>query len=126
MDTIKPSEFSISATELSTLLFRESAPLVIDVRKNPAYAASEFILPHAKRRDPEQIALWVKELKTTRSVVVYCVHGHEVSQNAMTILRQHGIGTTYLCGGLENWLSAGHPIINKGVNCIASKNESQV
>jgi rhodanese-related sulfurtransferase len=126
MDTTKPSEFSISASELSTLLLSDTTPLVIDVRKNPAYLASEFTLPRAIRRDPLEIEAWVTEIPTTRPVVVYCVHGHEVSQNTMTCLRQHGIKATYLHGGIENWRSAGLPLINKSANSDELVNGKQV
>jgi rhodanese-related sulfurtransferase len=116
MDTTKQSEFSISAYELATLLVSDAAPLIIDVRKNSAYSSSEYTLPSAIRRDPMEITAWVTEIPTSSSVVVYCIHGHEVSQNAMTTLRQHDIGATYLMGGIENWRSAGLPLMNKSAN----------
>lgn len=116
MDTTKPSEFSISASELATLLLSDAAPLIIDVRKNSAFIASEYVLPNAVRRDPSEIETWVNELSKVHSVLVYCVHGHEVSQNAMATLRQHNIAAIYLEGGIENWRFAGHPILNKKSN----------
>jgi thiosulfate sulfurtransferase len=116
MDTTKPSEFSISASELAAQLLSNTAPLVIDVRKNPAYLASEYTLANAVRRDPLKITEWVAEISMTDSVLVYCVHGHEVSQEAMAILQQHGINATYLQGGIENWRAAGLPVVNKEAN----------
>ena len=76
MDTTKPSAFSISASELATILLSEAAPLIIDVRKNPAFIASDYALPQAIRRDPAEIETWVYELSKVHSVLVYCVHGH--------------------------------------------------
>mgnify|MGYP003407585881 CR=1 FL=1 len=113
MDTTKPAAFSSSASELATILLSEAAPLIIDVRKNPAFIASDYALPQAIRRDPAEIETWVDELSKVHSVLVYCVHGHEVSQNAMTTLRQHDIKAIYLEGGIENWRSAGFPVLSK-------------
>ena len=122
MDTTKPSEFSISAPELAAQLLSDSAPLVIDVRKNPAYLASEYTLPSAIRGDPLKITEWATEIPKTGSVVVYCVHGHEVSQEAMATLRQRGIKANYLQDGIENWRSAGLPLMNKNANTTEPEN----
>lgn len=122
MDTPKPPEFSTSSSELAAQLISNSVPLVIDVRKNSTYLASEYTLPSAIRRDPLEITTWVTEMPISRSVVVYCVHGHQVSQEAMVTLRQHGIKATYLLGGIENWRSAGLPIMNKSTTTNESEN----
>lgn len=122
MDTTKPPEFSTSAAELAAQLLSNSAPLIIDVRKNLAYQESDCILPNSLRRDPLKITEWLADILFTGSVLVYCVHGHEVSQGAMTTLRQHGINATYLLGGIENWRSAGFPMMNKNANAAAPVN----
>lgn len=113
MDTTKPFEFSTSPSELAARLLSDTAPLVIDVRKNPAYLGSEYTLPSAIRRDPLKITEWVAEIPISNSILVYCVYGHEISQKAMATLRQHGINATYLLGGIENWRSAGLPLMKK-------------
>jgi Fe-Mn family superoxide dismutase len=122
MDTTKPSEFSISAHELAAQLLSDSDPLVIDVRKNFAYLASEYTLPSAIRGDPLKITEWATEIPKTGSVVVYCVHGHEVSQGVMTALRQRGIRATFLQGGIEEWRSAGFSLMNKAASNAESEN----
>src|SRR5205814_10684183 len=46
--------------------------------------------------------------------VVYCVHGHEVSQNAARALAQSGIPARYLEGGIEEgWKAKGAPLDRK-------------
>jgi rhodanese-related sulfurtransferase len=122
MDTTKPSEFSTSPTALAAQIQKNIAPLVIDVRKNPAYLASEYTLPNAIHRDPMNITTWVTDIPINCTVVVYCVHGHEVSQEAMTTLRKNGIDATYLHGGIENWRAAGLPILNKNAISTESTN----
>jgi hypothetical protein len=60
----------------------------------------------ALRRDPEKVDTWAKTLPAASSVVVYCVHGHEVSQTAAAALHDAGISVLYLKDGLEGWMAA--------------------
>jgi rhodanese-related sulfurtransferase len=92
---------SISPSQLRTDLAGAKPPIVIDVRRKPAFTAAREMLGGALRRDPEQVASWAKSLPSASSVVVYCVHGHEVSQKAAAALAAAGIAACYLEGGLE-------------------------
>ena len=96
-------ENSLSALELRLRLEDDKAPIVIDVRRQAAFTASTDMLRGALRRDPEQVDAWAKSLPQAESVVVYCVHGHEVSQRAAAALRQAGVSARYLEHGLEGW-----------------------
>ena len=92
-------------------------PLLIDVRREPAFIASGEMIGGALRRDPERIGEWTKSLPAASSVVVYCVHGHEVSQNAAASLAAAGVQASYLEGGLEEgWKAAGGPLDHKPRN----------
>ena len=98
---------SITAAELKSALTGTKPPLVIDVRKSPAFRAAPGMIAGALRRDPAAVPAWVKELPRAGSVVVYCVHGHEVSQTAAQALREAGIAARFLEGGLEEgWKAA--------------------
>jgi rhodanese-related sulfurtransferase len=98
----------MSVSELSKLLTAgDRDALVIDVRRAPAFRDSEAMLQGALRRDPTAIADWGPRLRQARDIVVYCVHGHEVSQNAAAALRQQGRNARYLQGGLPGWQEAG-------------------
>jgi hypothetical protein len=57
-------------------------PMVVDVRKRPAFEAAPSMLPGAVGRDPHAVEQWAAELPSGGSVVVYCVHGHEVSRRS--------------------------------------------
>src|SRR6185295_8426775 len=93
--------------ELKRQLTGGRPPIVIDVRRGPAFLASREMVEGALRRDPEQVAGWAKSLPAASSVVVYCVHGHEVSQHAAAALSQAGVDAHYLEGGLEEgWKAA--------------------
>src|SRR3954470_20414915 len=91
----------ISATELRSKLTGGAPPVVVDVRRRPTFSASRELIRGALRRDSEQVAAWALRLPAASSVVVYCVHGHKVSQNAAAALASAGLDARYLEGGLE-------------------------
>ena len=105
---------SITASEFKAKLAGGEPPLVIDVRRPPAFRAAPDMAAGALRRDPGAVAAWANTLPRAASVVVYCVHGHEVSQNAAKALREAGIAARYLEGGLEEgWKAVGGALIVK-------------
>ena len=97
----------LSPEALMTRLAGPSRPLVIDVRKPEAFQAEPATIPGAVWRDPFALADWAGELPGGRAVVVYCVHGHEVSRNARDALRRQGVEVERLAGGLAGWTAAG-------------------
>jgi len=98
---------SISAAELRQAIESEAPPLVIDVRKAPAFRAAQDLIDGALRRTPEDATRWAGTLPRAEQVVVYCVHGHEVSQGSCAALRAAGLPARYLEGGIEAWRAAG-------------------
>ena len=108
---------SISASDLRARLSDKNPPIVIDARRRPAFMASEEMLIGALRRDPEKIGTWAKTLPAASNVVVYCVHGHEVSQRTAAALKELGLNAGYLEGGLEEgWKQLGAPVDRKPAN----------
>jgi rhodanese-related sulfurtransferase len=93
---------SITPAALRQSLQSERPPLVIDVRRHDRFVDSTYLVRGALRRDPGQLDIWRETLPEAASVIVYCVHGHEVSQNAAKAL-----GARYLEGGIEAWRSCG-------------------
>ena len=104
---------AISPGELRTALSGTEPPLVIDVRRPPAFLDSTRLIAGALRRDPLQAAEWARRLPAVSRVVVYCVHGHEVSQNARKVLVDAGIEARYLAGGIEHWHEGGGELATK-------------
>lgn len=88
-------------------------PHCIDVRRASVFEAAPSTLPRARWRDPAAIATWAAELPADEGVVVYCVHGHDVSRAAALRLRAAGIPARFLQGGLEGWVAAGQPVERK-------------
>jgi len=106
---------SISPSDLRAAAGSEPAPLIIDVRREAAFRAAPNAIAGALRRDPESVARWAPELPAASSVIVYCVHGHEVSQNAAAELGRLGIQARYLEGGFASWAESGFPLARKPV-----------
>ena len=97
----------ITPQQLKALLAQGPAPLVIDVRREPVFRTAPDRIAGALRRDPAAVADWGAALPPAAVIVAYCVHGHEVSQNAAKALRERGLPAQYLEGGIEAWRAAG-------------------
>jgi rhodanese-related sulfurtransferase len=93
----------ITTSELYGRLGTANAPLLIDVRRAPAFDADERRIIGACRYLPDDVTSWSRRLAKERPVVVYCVHGHEVSQGVASTLRSAGLQASYLEGGIEGW-----------------------
>ena len=98
---------TITPKELQQRLGAFPPPTLIDVRRQAAFDADGDVIASAVKRAPEAIAEWVRALEPWRPVVVYCVHGHEVSQNAAVSLQAAGFDARYLEGGLAGWREHG-------------------
>ena len=100
MDTQKPADFSISPADFNARLGRASAPLVLDVRRGARFAESPRLLASAVRCAPEAVAALIASIEP-RSVAVYCVYGHNVSEDAVAQLRAAGWEAVLVAGGME-------------------------
>lgn len=89
---------SITPAALQQALRSGQPPVIIDVRKPPAFLAADNMIRGALRRDPSRVADWGPALPSAAGAVVYCVHGREVSQGVAKAL-----GARYLEGGIEHW-----------------------
>jgi thiosulfate sulfurtransferase len=88
MDGSKPT--SISAQDLYSSIGTAIAPVIIDVRRGAAFAADNRMIVGAVRQNPETVQDWLGDLPSGRAVVVYCVHGQEMSQGAASALKAAG------------------------------------
>jgi rhodanese-related sulfurtransferase len=99
---------SITAAELRQSIRSNQPPLIIDVRSRERFFEAGDLIRGALRRDPSRLAEWAQTLPAAASVVVYCVHGHEVSQEVAKALK-----AKYLEGGIEGWREAGGELAAK-------------
>jgi Fe-Mn family superoxide dismutase len=84
--------------------------LVLDVRREGAYAESQRMIAGAQWRDPSAVGQWSGEFDPDRPVVVYCVYGHEVGRATALRLRAAGVKARFLRGGMSAWQEAGRPM----------------
>jgi len=110
---MQSTSHSISATDLYARLGTATAPKLIDVRRPDDFAKSEILIVSASHRPPDETERWRKELVNAQSVVVHCVHGHQVSQSVATTLRSSGLDAVYLEGGIAGWSEARLPTRRK-------------
>ncbi len=80
--------------------------MFVDVRKPAASLASGFSIKRAIWRHPFDALNWHEEF-TKAKIIVYCVHGHELSRSVAGFLRDCGHDCQFLEGGFEAWLAAG-------------------
>ena len=102
---------AIGPAALRQAIGSDQPPLVIDVRRNERFREASDVIHGALRRDPERVEEWAKTLPSSAAVVVYCVHGHEVSQGVAKSL-----GAKYLEGGIEAWRETGGELFHKPIN----------
>jgi rhodanese-related sulfurtransferase len=98
----------ITPAALRQALQSPRPPVVVDVRRNERFYEAPDFIAGALRCDPLRIGTFRKRLPRAADLVVYCVHGHEVSQEAAKAL-----GARYLEGGIEAWREAGGGFLGK-------------
>ena len=104
-------ERTLACAALNTLIAGHADITILDVRRRAAFAAEPRLIPGAVWKNPEQVADWAGGLNRNRSVVVYCVHGHEVSHGVVGHLRALGFEAVLLEGGIAAWRASGRPVI---------------
>ena len=86
-------------------LFSSKHIALIDVRKTHARQKSGLTMPGSVWRRPFLAENWWPEF-AGQNVVVFCVHGHEVSKAVAGFLNDQGIDARFLEGGFEAYREA--------------------
>ena len=121
MDT---SACPIAVESVAARLGSALQPLMIDVRRRQAFDADANMIGGATWRDPLTVADWLKFMPTHRDMVVYCVHGHEISKNVCAALRAAGRSAFFLEHGIEGWTAQGGITIRKNATCGIPSNSN--
>jgi len=117
------SDFFISVDELSAQIATSIAPIIIDCRRRPKFDEDPRTLPTARWRDHTEVSNWAAQVPHGASVVLACIHGHNVSQLAASLLRERGIDARALAGGIEAWKARGLPTLLK--SALPGRSEEQ-
>lgn len=122
MDTVRTSVVhtpaaslprTITAQALRVTLGRHAHPLMIDVRRIEAFSKATHLIAGATWRNPFDVLTWCKYLPRHIPIVVYCVHGYEISANVAAALAEEGLNTATLEGGIAAWEAIGAPLVAK-------------
>jgi Fe-Mn family superoxide dismutase len=106
----------ITPRDLTIAIGSSSGPVILDVRRAPAFEKAIDMIATADWHDPAHIDEWADDLSDDHDYVVYCVHGHEVSQNAAAALRSKGVRARYLEGGIDAFRDSGGPMMERTTN----------
>jgi len=83
---------------------------LLDVRRASVRQADAAQIAGACWRDPEALLAWKDQVSRDRPAILYCAHGHELSQGCAATLRAMGLDARYLIDGFAGWRAAGQPL----------------
>ena len=84
---------------------------LVDTRRAAKRHAEGDQIAGSRWLDPALWLDWKNDFEGAREpVVVYCAHGHEISQGLTATLRALGADARHLEGGIEAWRAAGQPV----------------
>jgi rhodanese-related sulfurtransferase len=101
---------SISVAELA--FWREGGfpHTLLDVRRQAKRAEEGVEIDQGAWLDPARWLDWKDTVPATQPAIIYCAHGHEISQGLAATLRAMGVDARSLEGGIEAWQLAGYPV----------------
>jgi thiosulfate sulfurtransferase len=100
----------ISVEALAAELQGPEPVVLLDVRREQARSGAGLEIPGTTWRNPAHWLDWKDGFLQTPRVLVYCAHGHEISQGLAATLRAMGVNAVSLEGGFSAWQSAGKPM----------------
>jgi rhodanese-related sulfurtransferase len=84
---------------------------LLDVRRAAARQSDGTHIANDQWLDPALWLDWKDGIAKDRPTVVYCAHGHEISQGLTAALRAMGIDARHLDGGIAAWKAAGRAVL---------------
>lgn len=101
----------LSTAELALWQRAAFGHTLIDVRRAAKRRGEGDQIAGSEWLDPALWLDWKDRFEGARvPVVVYCAHGHEISQGLVAALRAMGADARHLEGGIEAWRAAGLPV----------------
>jgi thiosulfate sulfurtransferase len=101
----------ISIVELEEWKRSQRTFTLLDVRRHQVRVADGAGIAGAKWRSPDGLFTWKDEIPRDRPVVVFCAHGHELSQGTAATLRAMGLDARFLVDGYSGWRDGGRPTV---------------
>jgi len=105
---------SISAQDLSNLSGTSNWPTVVAATRCFKFEEEARAIAGSVWRDHMQTEVWGPDLaRLGKPVIVYCLHGHNVSQLAVARLRAQGIDARHLEGGIDAYEAVGGLVLKQ-------------
>ena len=114
----------ITPEELARAIGSPDAPQIFDVRRRQAFEESKRVIAGATWRDHKNTSSWGADLSGDQELVVYCIHGHQVSQTAAAVLQSLGRRARCLAGGIEAFQAKGGVTVARAPFLHASSSAS--
>ena len=102
--TIKPEEF---------MSLENDAVMILDIRRDEDYEASNEIVPNAIWKDPTVTTEWIASIPKDKDVIIYCVRGGGVSNSVLDQLLENDINARFIEGGIVGLKDAGGVVTQK-------------
>jgi rhodanese-related sulfurtransferase len=99
----------ISICELTEWQAVDRRFTLLDVRRATVRQADAAEITGAQWLDPQALFTWKDQVPRDRPVILYCAHGHEISQGIAATLQTLGLDARYLIDGFAGWRAAGQP-----------------
>jgi rhodanese-related sulfurtransferase len=104
----------ISTEELNCLIGTASCPMIFDVRREAVFKGAPTRIAGSVWHGHMDIEAAADAIDPELGAIVYCVHGHNVSEIAAAKLRQAGAEARVLEGGIEAFAAAGGVLVKQG------------
>ncbi len=102
---------TLTIAELALWQSADFAFTLLDVRRAQKRHAEGDEIADGRWLDPALWLDWKDEFAASpQPVVLYCAHGHEISQGLTAALRAMDADARHLVGGIEAWRGAGHAV----------------
>ena len=102
---------SISVADLALWRQQQHPFLLLDVRREQVVTASGVQIEGALWKNPALWLDWKDGIPNKTPVVVYCAHGHEISQGLTATLLAMGVEAVHLDGGISAWQDHVQPVV---------------
>lgn len=104
---------TISPQSLLALVGTPHCPHLVDVRREAVFMADPMRIAGAVWRNHLDAEQWQPRFPPGRGFIVYCAHGHNVSEIAAAKLRALGADVAVLEGGIDAYQEAGGLLVAK-------------
>ena len=101
---------SISVADLAKQIEQGKPILLLDVRRHQAVAGNPWQIAGAHWKNPALWLDWKDGVAQDLPIVVYCAHGHEISQGLAATLQAMGANVCHLEGGIAEWQAQGQSV----------------